>query len=73
MLAAGKGKRSDQSSAGFGRGQATTLAIAGILGAAWIGGTVAFMIMWMPMLVFEVWLALWLIITGAPLGATPAS
>jgi membrane-bound lytic murein transglycosylase D len=34
-------KRSDQSSAGFGRGQATTLAIAGILGAAWIGGTVA--------------------------------
>ena len=33
--------RSDQSSAGFGRGQATTLAIAGILGAAWIGGTVA--------------------------------
>ena len=35
------GKRSDQSSAGFGRGQATTLAIAGILGAAWIGGTVA--------------------------------
>lgn len=33
--------RRDQSSAGFGRGQATTLAIAGILGAAWIGGTVA--------------------------------
>lgn len=35
------GRRSDESSAGFGRGQATTLAIAGILGAAWIGGTVA--------------------------------
>ena len=35
------GKRSDQSSVGFGRGQAATLAIAGILGAAWIGGTVA--------------------------------
>jgi membrane-bound lytic murein transglycosylase D len=34
-------KRSDQTSAGFGRGQATTLAIAGILGAAWVGGTVA--------------------------------
>ena len=34
-------RRSDQSSAGFGRGQATTLAIAGILGAAWMGGTVA--------------------------------
>ena len=34
-------KRSDQSSVGFGRGQAATLAIAGILGAAWIGGTVA--------------------------------
>ena len=32
--------RTDQSSAGFGRGQATTLAIAGILGAAWIGGSV---------------------------------
>ena len=35
------GKRSDQSSVCFGRGQAATLAIAGILGAAWIGGTVA--------------------------------
>ena len=35
------GGRIDESSAGFGRAQATTLAIAGILGAAWIGGTVA--------------------------------
>lgn len=34
-------RRGDESSAGFGRGQAATLAIAGILGAAWIGGTVS--------------------------------
>ncbi len=31
--------RKDNSSAGFGRSQAATLAIAGILGAAWVGGT----------------------------------
>ncbi len=33
--------RSSKGSAGFGRGQAATLAIAGLLGAAWVGGTVA--------------------------------
>jgi membrane-bound lytic murein transglycosylase D len=31
----------DRSSKGFGRSQAATLAVAGILGASWIGGTVA--------------------------------
>jgi membrane-bound lytic murein transglycosylase D len=34
-------KLKDRESAGFGRGQAATLAIAGVLGAAWVGGTVA--------------------------------
>src|SRR5690606_8365772 len=34
------GIRNSRRSAGFGRGQAATLAIAGLLGAAWVGGTV---------------------------------
>jgi membrane-bound lytic murein transglycosylase D len=33
--------RKDNTSAGFGRGQLGTLAMAGLLGAAWVGGTVA--------------------------------
>ncbi len=33
-------RRTDESSVPFGRGQAATLAIAGILGAAWVGGTI---------------------------------
>lgn len=33
--------RRNQSSSGFGRNQATSLAVAGILGAAWVGGTIA--------------------------------
>ena len=41
--------------------------------AGWIGGTSAFTIMWMPMLVFEIWLAAWLIVTGAPLPQTNLS
>jgi membrane-bound lytic murein transglycosylase D len=32
--------RQDRSSVGFGRGQAASLAVAGVLGAAWVGGTV---------------------------------
>jgi membrane-bound lytic murein transglycosylase D len=31
----------DRDSRGFGRGQAASLAIAGVLGAAWVGGTIA--------------------------------
>jgi membrane-bound lytic murein transglycosylase D len=31
----------DRTSMGFGRGQAATLAIAGLLGASWVGGTIA--------------------------------
>lgn len=34
-------KLKDRESTGFGRGHATSLAIAGVLGAAWVGGTVA--------------------------------
>ncbi len=33
--------RKNQRSSGFGRNQATSLAVAGILGAAWVGGTIA--------------------------------
>jgi membrane-bound lytic murein transglycosylase D len=33
--------KDDRGSTGFGRGQAATLAIAGILGASWVGGTMA--------------------------------
>jgi membrane-bound lytic murein transglycosylase D len=33
--------RRDRTSAGFGRSQLATLAVAGVLGAAWVGGTVA--------------------------------
>jgi hypothetical protein len=32
--------------------------------AGWIGGTTVYLIMWMPMLVFELWLAGWLIARG---------
>lgn len=32
--------------------------------AGWVGGTMAFLVMWMPMLVFELWLAGWLILRG---------
>ena len=37
--------------------------------AGWIGGTVSYLVMWMPMLVFELWLAGWLIAKG---GVGPA-
>lgn len=33
--------------------------------AGWIGGLTAYLVMWMPMLAFELWLAVWLIATGA--------
>ena len=40
--------------------------------AGWLGGPVA-MLMWLPMLVFELWLAVWLLIKGAaPPARTPA-
>ena len=34
--------------------------------AGWVGGTMAFLVMWMPMLVFELWLAGWLILRPPP-------
>lgn len=32
--------------------------------AGWIGGTAVYLIMWMPMLAYELWLAVWLIMKG---------
>lgn len=37
------------------------LALLPLQTAGWIGGTVAYLVMWMPMLLFELWLAGWLI------------
>lgn len=39
--------------------------------AGWIGGMVVYAIMWLPMLVFELWLAGWLIAKGGAEAASP--